>query len=371
MAAQRELLPYPAAAVVGDFGEDAPPFASQAWERITEAYAKLGRPFGDSRAWTARSSPPKGLPNRAEAQALLPIRIDDENNSASAGFRQAMRAAMVNFDVWVVIACTTSRNTVGLLEVLEVADVPILLAVDSALSGIEMRPNIVRLIPSNVQQAQAIAAKVRELREAHGLSAVEAYCAPSDDRYVRDLRNTLREELDPGFEATSDPKALRGVGVLVCIGYREAFFELLAAGKVGKALILSDGLFGDHKVLESVKQGAAGSRVYWCHSKNDPATYAEQGYRASCQVWTAYGRRTSGTIEDGLKETERMRPFVRLVGDKLEEYATPFLFRGQENLRGTFVVERLQSHTKRPSGPRKLLVLPDPGSRSPQGGDGP
>jgi hypothetical protein len=340
-----QLLPAPAVLVVGDFHTGRRQFAEAAFAAVAKAYQSRGAQFGA--AWQDFDNIPAGIEareqDRAAAPALYPIAVSDNGNADAEDLRVKLHNLFLRFDVWGVIAATTSRNTPGLLRKLMHSDVPVLLTVDSALTGLERGPNILRLGPNNGQQAQAILAKLMELRASNAPPAdpVQVIYAPLGDRYVEDLYIALaalaqqaRLPLVGSHEARA---VVRSVAPVVFVGYAPEFLTVIS--ELGNSfvapIILSDGCYGDSKVI-----GIGGSKaLVWCRSLFDLSTYAHSGYCAIYEQWKRVGRTSSEVIRSGLSPADKLRPFIRLLRQQLEQSKDVFTFEGLDNQRGGYVVE--------------------------------
>ena len=354
-----DQLPPPAVLVVGDFHTERKHFAEAALEEVIKAYSSFKEPFGA--AWTdfnnlADPSALSHRPSRASAPPPYPIAVSDNGNADAEDLGRNLRRLFLRFDVWGVIACTTSRNTPGLLRKLEHSDVPILLTVDSSLTGLEPGPNVLRLVPNNERQAQAIVGKLLELRSTH-VEHVQVFYSPLGDRYVEDLCTALRGLADRAklpLTCSHEARAIAPTGAVVCIGYEPDFKMVhakLADANFFGPMILSDGCYPN----ECVKAAVGGKvNFFWCRSLFELSTYAYSGYLGICKQWIQVGRSSSDTIKRGLNPSAKLKPFLQLLRQELEKSADVFKFEGLDNQRGGYVVDEIPSPVSaRPNGDGK------------------
>src|SRR3990172_4978498 len=228
-------LPVPSVLVVGDLRQSASPvFAKKAWREIADAYGLMGQEFGPPPE--PRDPPPPAtevrLPKdlgREACKSLYPIPFSDADNfGAIRGlFYQYFR----RFDIWAVVSCGTAKNSRALLSALSFSDVPVLITVDSTLEDWgDSVPSVLRLIPNNEQQAQAIIGKAISLEEGRKVPArIQLFCYPSEDLYVSDLGSAIRDQADrdPREPNVTDLRGRGGsAGVVICVGYHKALQQL-------------------------------------------------------------------------------------------------------------------------------------------------
>lgn len=351
-------LPAPCVLVVGDF-RDGDTFASRAWEKVCEAYddqppdVSFGPP----------PAPPPGLSLAPEALPPLravprsccpnpyPVPFSDVGHARREDVRRLLYRYLSTFDTCAIVACGTAANTSGLLSALGPLQIPVLVTVDSTMEKlrpdgtvIPRRGNVLRLMPNNEQQAQAIIAKVSALA-GHGAGAqAEVFCYPDGDAYVYDLRKALEGQTKEGpgrprLRFTSDIGDLEADprdGIVVCAGYHNAFAKLLQGGKTGRHTILSDGCYGE-RAVHAVAEAPAGTDFYWARPAFDAAEYAYDAYRGVCAVWQHLIEQRHVIRE---RPRESLRPFVSLLRDHLQRRrSSHYRFRGTENQRGGYLLE--------------------------------
>lgn len=340
------LLPVPAVIVVGSFSGDEAHFAKKAWSRVCSAYTGEDVPEGKS----PRQPSEKTHPDRADAPRLFPLQLDDEGNTRALEFASSLHTMLCKYDVWAIIASTTSQNTPGLLEALEAVDVPVFLTVDSAMGGITRTPNVLRLMPNNEHQAQAIVAKVKDLLATNDTvddwtGVADVYFHPAGDRYVSDLLDAIMAQVElgphqPRLRPSSDVTTLVSNPVLVCVGYKAAVASLTERLKQFQHLVMSDGCHD--LTIDQLGLAESTPKLFCAHAAFETSGYAHDAYRATCAMWIEFGRPESPSVAIGISPALKLKPFVHLVREHLERtFPTRYLFDGLDNRRGGYVVDRL------------------------------
>jgi len=370
----------PAVLVVGDYkSKDNEHFVLKTWNAVKNAYESRERLWGEPVGLedltdACRFAPfpkQKEIVERNDATALYPVAFHDGGNTQAKTFQPELHRAFLNYDVWAVIACTTSRNTPALLDALDFIDVPIFLAVDSALLGVRARSNIRRLIPSNINQAQVMIAKLAEKTKGTDMdSPVEVLFHPAGDRYVSDILKALKEQIvgrprDILLRNTPDiDTALardRKKGILVCLGYEAAVAETLkvfdertssngSGTSVPKrdcefTILFSDGCYGSAKVRKQIhdkKCDHPRSQFLWTHSLFDSSAYATFAYVATCDAWLTVGRRTHWERRGARSLKVTLSPFINQVEARLaKNFGSMHYFQGIENQRASYVIDEI------------------------------
>jgi hypothetical protein len=125
-------------------------------------------------------------------------------------------------------------------------------------------------------------------------------------------------------------------GILVCVGYVDAFQTLLDSGKRWRYVILSDGCFSER--VMAVAAADSSTEYYLAQPAFMHADYA-------CDAYTAISatlERTFGNSVHSLIETRT--PPHRLIAATLERlWPHRYKFLGEENQRGGYLVEKLST----------------------------
>jgi hypothetical protein len=364
------LSPTPVVLVVGDF-RSRDTFAWHAWERICAAYKDT-----DEAATIALPEPTQELSahpstfvlgrsaHLSEISGLYPLPFSDMGNGARQDVFSLMLQYLCSFNVVSIVACGTARNTRSMLHSLWPLLTPVMVAVDSTVQ--ERTSNVartysygsvLRLVPSNDLQAQAILARISTLAEQYAGPTIQIFSGGSND-YVLDLCRVLEDQLEYGAtrgtarfvssvqNLESDPDS----GILVCVGYYEAFQKILSSGKKWRHIVLSDGC-SDDRVTAGVMLEKRETEFYLSRPAFSHSDYACDAYTAINLAWRS-GRETQrfGLSKNG----SAIRPFYRLVAATLENlWPSRYKFRGNENQRGGYLVERLSPVDK----PRRSNVV--------------
>jgi hypothetical protein len=364
------LSPTPVVLVVGDF-RSRDTFAWHAWERICAAYKDT-----DEAATIVLPEPTQALsvhPNTlvvgqsahlSGIAGLYPLPFSDMGNGARQDVLSLMLQYLCSFNVVSIVACGTARNTRSMLNSLWPLLTPVMVTVDSTVQ--ERSSNVartysygsvLRLVPSNDLQAQAILARISTLAEQYAQSTIQIFSGGSND-YVLDLCRVLEDQLEYGatrgaahfVSSVQNLESAPDCGILVCVGYHEAFQKIMSSGKKWRHIVLSDGCSDDRVTARAMLEKGAGefylSRPAFAH-----ADYACDAYTAINLAWRS-GRDTQRF--DLAKNGSATRPFHRLVAATLENlWPSRYKFRGNENQRGGYLVERLSPVDK----PRRSSVV--------------
>lgn len=382
-ALDRKILPVPVVLVVGDFRIRHTPFASRAWARVKDTYDRIGQGFGNVEDEPEGTEPLDALPqgvrsdNRYDARTLLPVAVSDEDSADSKSFVTRLYTCFRRLDVHAVISCGTASATRGLLEALDASDVPVVITIDTTIGTVlmaatpqapsvgggaswELRSNILRLIPSNEQQAQAIVTKAKRLVEKREDKNVWLFADPTQDLYVDDLAQAIRAQLevDPSIPLSMplvvDLTRIRKEQdpVVVVVGYYEALEKVHASCR-GGSIIASDGCYNDPRVLSLLSSHRTGGNgiegiqdgsttLYWTHPTVDPSWYAHDAYRVVCNLWRNMGRRSGHMIRRGLRPEEQLMPLARRMAEELQKSSPGvYRFRAWDNQRGGYVVDQV------------------------------
>ena len=294
----------PVVLVIGDFrSRDA--FVWKAWERICADYGESDSPVSirlREPIQTLSADPVSlSLPDKArlsQASSLCPIPFSDMGNAARLDVRALLMRYLCSVNVVSIVACGTARNTRSLLNRLWPLLTPVMIVVDSTVDELSMaigrvysRGSVLRLIPSNDLQAQAIVARVSTLAEQCSQSTVQIFVSSNSD-YVVDLRRVLQDQWRYGVgrvtarfvssvqELESDPDR----GILVCVGYFETARQVLSCGKRWRCVVLSDGCFDD-RVMAVLSTSTSASDYYVSRPAFAHSDYAHDAYAAINTVW--------------------------------------------------------------------------------------
>lgn len=351
--------PIPAILVAGDFRKNATtPFAKVAWRAVSKVYVEDGEDFGDPPATAIPPARPSqvvpGYPKspRGDWRTLFPVQFSDEGRADAQTIRHLLYECFHYFDVWAIISCGTAANTKELFKALDFVGVPILITIDSTLgASAERQWDVLRLIPNNEQQAQAIVSYVKSQAKQEDVRA-HLFGHPAGDRYVDDLTTAITaqahaEQLHlPQLLNLEDLQPPTTEHLLVVyVGYPEGFRKLqarltLTSGNVTKlpTVITSDGCYKEPAVAAAAISGQM--EVLWTRPTVETEQYAANAYQAVCGVWREVGRESSHDVERGLSLQKRLIPLVEFVRQRLEEEFKPYYrFRRWDNQRGGYVLE--------------------------------
>lgn len=354
-------LPVPCVLVIGDFRKNSIGFAEKAWRQICHEYEQEGLNFGPFPAlkegetplpYDDSDVPVTGYTAPENNPALFPIPVSDYGQAFSARFEFYLYQLFRRFNILGVISCCTAENTKGLAKALQPIDVPVLLALDSTLSGTEsftfsetqnIAPNVLQLIVNNSLQAQAILGKVSLMLNDTSEYSAHFFCFPEDDEYVKDLKHAVQSNLENNKKIEiqdhyfSDPAELelkRKKAIVVCLGYFEALQQL--DGKLKKCdLLLSDG-FDDSRVEDYLRKRV--DAYHLIRPVYEPLDHALDAYRVLNEAWRRSIQPQTGNVQ------MRLKGWLSTVRDLLEnEYPHRYKFGGATNQRGGYFAERIST----------------------------
>jgi hypothetical protein len=358
---RRDSLPnaMPVVLVVGDF-RSRDTFVWHAWERICAAYKE-----SDDAQDSALPAPAESLSAEPVAIALdnsahfsdvsmlYPLPFSDVGNGARPDVLSLMLRYLCSFNVISIVACGTARNTRSMLHSLWPLLTPVMVAVDSTVQ--ERSSNIartysygsvLRLVPSNDLQAQAILARISTLAERYPRPTIQIFAGGSND-YVLDLCRVLEDQLQYGatrgvarfVSSVQNLESDAECGILVCVGYFDAFQQILNSGKRWRHIVLSDGCLDD-RVMALAMLDTGATEYYLSRPAFAHSDYACDAYTGVNIAWR-HGRDAQRLGLGGHASVSR--PFHRLVGSMLEHlWPSRYKFRGNENQRGGYLVERMR-----------------------------
>lgn len=343
--------PVPVVLLIGDFRNTSSSFARLAWQRVVKAYKEAGESFGPAPAlssnilkWADISTfKVARLVDRTSGPALYPFPISDDDRAHCLDFQKHLFRCFYYFDVCAVISCNTAKNTKALLQALEGIDVPFFITIDSTLAEIPRTGlNILRLVPNNSLQAQAILSKVGAWHEATPDGDVEVFYDNLHDEYVADILSALSitsQDATDHIELRECSnverlKAREEPGLVVCVGYYQTVEKLIPAVKRGTRVVMSDGCY-DERVRQLITERQQ-ETYFWTHTLSESAEYAEDAYWAACATWNHFRHRGRNSIEP----QAQLKTFTSSVQELLERrYSKKYKFLGSNNQRGGYVIE--------------------------------
>ena len=355
-SAELTRLPIPSVLVVGDFRKNSIGFAKKAWQQIVKVYDEEGKSFGPAPEISQSSDPQDYQVDRiiiernaspTDNPPLYPIPVSDYGRAGSGRFEFNLYKLFRRFNVFGVISCGTAENTKGLAKALEPIDLPVLLTLDSTLSGsVGFGPNTLQLIPNNALQAQAILGKVGVLLGDRTGQLVQVLCSPEDDEYVKDLKQAVQSNIEDNEGSiiravyVTDANKLEHKGqkrIIVCLGYYEALGSLIKHLDRECELVFSDG-FNDPRVKRKLALQHDVRWYYLTRPVYDPLEHAVDAYRILNRVWHR-------SIDLEMNEVDlkaRLEGFTLSIRQWLErEYEYRYKFVGSANQRGGYFAERL------------------------------
>jgi hypothetical protein len=309
------------------------------------------------------------LADKLRREACHPIPVPVDENGTRSFFPQAWLTQLLpHVEIVAVISAGQTTTTLRLLEMLHPYNVPICItvaSVDSLLvhslaGGQDQVPyrNLLRLNPSNDQQAQALVARVRSLldagiprsRDADEQSPPKDFTLVTSDPnndYCRDLARAIRRQA-----ALTHPKLtlidlqttsfdqLPEEGIVVYVGYANQLQHFSSHWGQYRGVITSDG-FSEADLAKHIRETKGDrTRFYVCQSSTPPPVLIQHAYEAIRASWkesqgSASRRRDP---ETPLAEfTEHVKEHLQTGPGEGEHYQ----FLGHQNLRSTYFVRRL------------------------------
>jgi hypothetical protein len=347
--------------VVGNFDLDnheEATFGSRAWKAIGQVASSdmpdlaeltpLWRDLGKFGEW---------LETRNEVQerysSPIPIPISDQIWSLpKTDFAEALFAFLRRINCLAIISASPAEETRILLECLGPIRIPVLITVATAVgileeddrSEAEFR-HVLRLIPSNSQQAQAIRLRAEQLVAEYKGQIFLFFDDPTDS-YVADLKNQVLSTLKGHhIRVCSDVQLLTEVAterdLVISIGYSKTLKSL---SSVNCNILQSDGVTLE-ELSETVRttaaptagssDGSLASRIRLCRPAHEHQAYAQWAYRAvdkaSQEAWRELAK--------SCQLRTRLHAPVYRIRDVLErEDRNCFYFAGNENQAGGYYV---------------------------------
>lgn len=221
------------------------------------------------------------------------------------------------------------------------------------------RPHLLRLMPSNFHQAEAIANHLR--KQLNNQRRVVLFARDrATDPYVDDMYRALEDQLEllnmSPIEADTANDIQAG-DTVVCIGYFKHLAHLRTQITRCKALILTDGCFRaatvrflKHRIDETrnteppPESGTRPVGLFGCRPNRSPECYASEVYSAIRNAHLAFA--------DAVRWEPNPRPDLPPVRDTLrgkverwlvKRHPTWYNFAGGANRKGGYIVDPLQN----------------------------
>ena len=295
-------------------------FTKTSWADIETSY----RNVADAHA-------PESADPAARADLVIPLLLDDKGDASSPEFKADLLKTLSTKNVIAIISTGTGPNASALFKHLGPIPTPVLVVVASnrellrqgSNGVIRYRPNTLRLIPNNDQQADAIIAKAISLSK-----PITLFSPALADSYAGDLLRSLKNKLADAsgvtYRTAQDLQQFLGAEVGVFVGYLNDWRKVRErAQNMPKHLILSDGCY-DSEYWEQT--GSSGSNNVWLTlPPHDVSTLAKDAYNAALKIWREHLRHPNLPVD------HRLAMPATLIQSTLETFGNGYHFSGPEN----------------------------------------